>query len=283
MMSVENTIMEPVVAQVAQATKRGRPKKVVDPSAVKADAPVGRPKKSTKVTELARSEDLFLELVREASEPVIQVFEEVKPQATQEEVKVDAKAEAKAQAKAAKDQEKADAKAAKEQAQAEAKAAKEAIKAAKAAITPEMKEQAKAEAKAVKEQAKVEAKAVKEQAKADAKAAKEQEKAHAKLEKEKAQAEAKLAKEAINASKAQAKAEKSVAKAEKVAKKAADEPVEDVVKRFEFEGEKYLRSKTSGLIYNMDQDVIGKWNEEDKKIEFNVEADEESEDEYDEL
>ena len=160
MMSVENTIMAPVVvAEVAQAAKRGRPKKVVDPSAVKADAPVGRPKKSTKVTELARSEDLFLELVREASEPAaVVVVEEVKPQATQEEVKVDAKAEAKAakeqaqaEAKAAKVQAQAEAKAAKEQAQAEAKAAKvqaqtdakaekEAIKAAKAAITPEMKE-----------------------------------------------------------------------------------------------------------------------------------------------
>jgi hypothetical protein len=56
----------------------------------------------------------------------------------------------------------------------------------------------------------------------------------------------------------------------------------DVVKRFEHEGIKYLKSKKTGIIYNMEQDVIGKWNEELKKIDFNEAGEEEEEDEYDE-
>ena len=56
----------------------------------------------------------------------------------------------------------------------------------------------------------------------------------------------------------------------------------DVVKRFEHEGIKYLKSKKTGIIYNMDQDVIGKWNEELKKIDFNEATEEEEEEEYDE-
>ena len=55
----------------------------------------------------------------------------------------------------------------------------------------------------------------------------------------------------------------------------------DVVKKIMFEGKKYLKSKNTGIIYNMEQDVIGKWNEEKNRIDFNVE-DEESEEEYDE-
>ena len=47
-----------------------------------------------------------------------------------------------------------------------------------------------------------------------------------------------------------------------------------------FEGKKYLKSTDTGVIYNMDQDEIGKWNEVKQRIDFNDE--EESEDEYDE-
>jgi hypothetical protein len=55
----------------------------------------------------------------------------------------------------------------------------------------------------------------------------------------------------------------------------------DVVKRFEFEGVKYLKSKNTGIIYNMEQDVIGKWNESTQKIDFNTEDGEEEEEDYD--
>jgi hypothetical protein len=59
-----------------------------------------------------------------------------------------------------------------------------------------------------------------------------------------------------------------------------DDEEADVVKKIVFEDKKYLKSKKTGIIYNMDQDVIGKWNEEKQRIDFNEE--EESEDEYDE-
>jgi hypothetical protein len=54
----------------------------------------------------------------------------------------------------------------------------------------------------------------------------------------------------------------------------------DVVKKIMFEGKKYLKSKNTGIIYNMEQDVIGKWNEEKNRIDFD-ETGEESEEEYD--
>ena len=61
----------------------------------------------------------------------------------------------------------------------------------------------------------------------------------------------------------------------------ADEEEEaDVVKRFEFEGVKYLKSKTTGIIYNIDQDVIGQWNDATQKIDFSEATEEEVEEEY---
>ena len=61
--------------------------------------------------------------------------------------------------------------------------------------------------------------------------------------------------------------------------KLADDNV-DVVRKFEYEGTTYLKSKSTGVIYNMEQDLVGKWNEETQKIDFEV-IDEEEEDEYD--
>jgi hypothetical protein len=58
-----------------------------------------------------------------------------------------------------------------------------------------------------------------------------------------------------------------------------DEEVDDVV-RIEFKGVKYLKSENTGVIYNMDEDVVGKWNEKTKSIDF--EEQEEEEEEYEE-
>ena len=66
-----------------------------------------------------------------------------------------------------------------------------------------------------------------------------------------------------------------------VSNKDEEEEEPDVVRKFEFEGKKYLKSKKTGIIYNMDQDVIGKWNETKQRIDF-VSFDEESCDEYEE-
>ena len=54
------------------------------------------------------------------------------------------------------------------------------------------------------------------------------------------------------------------------------------MKRFEFEGNKYLKSPKTGIVYNLDQDEVGKWDEVKKIIIFNeVDSDsEEEEEEY---
>ena len=58
-----------------------------------------------------------------------------------------------------------------------------------------------------------------------------------------------------------------------------EEETADVVKKIDFEGKSYYKSKKSGIIYNMDQEVVGKWNEESERIDF---EEEEVEDEYEE-
>ena len=59
-----------------------------------------------------------------------------------------------------------------------------------------------------------------------------------------------------------------------------DEEVDDVV-RIEYKGVKYLKSENTGVIYNMDEDVVGKWNDKTKSIDFD-EQEEEEEEENDE-
>jgi hypothetical protein len=59
-------------------------------------------------------------------------------------------------------------------------------------------------------------------------------------------------------------------------------PQVDVVNKIDFQGTTYLKSKNTGIIYNMDQDVVGKWNENTKTIDFDEEEEEEEEEEYDE-
>jgi hypothetical protein len=69
-----------------------------------------------------------------------------------------------------------------------------------------------------------------------------------------------------------------------------EEDQEDTVERITQEGVKckkshtglqYFKSKISGVIYNMDHDVIGKWDEESKKIILNPVDAELEEDECD--
>jgi hypothetical protein len=142
----------------------------------------------------------------------------------------------------------------------------------------------KEEEKALKEQGKAEKKALKEQKEAE-KAKKEQEKAEEKAKKEQEKAEEKAKKEQEKAKKEQEKAEKKGVKEEKGEKKAKEEEEQDVVKKFEYEGTKFLKSKKTGIVYNMEQDVVGKWDEASKKIIFDeAESDdeEESEEEYEE-
>ena len=241
-----------VVAE--ESVKRGRPSSLKEPKEKepkekepKEKGAKGRPKKSNKVLEIeGDGEDLFASLIAQANEEQEVEMEPVAPKK-----------------KAGKSDEE-----------------KEAERLAK--------DQAKHEEKEAKRLAAEKAKADKEAKLAAAKAEKE-----AKLAAEKAEKEAKkkAEEEAKAAKKAALKAEKEAAKKppKASAKKAVvedqdDEP--DVVKKIEFEGKKYLKSKKTGIIYdyteytnNGEQVVVGKWNEASNKIEFNQVEDEEEEEE----
>ena len=124
----------------------------------------------------------------------------------------------------------------------------------KACISEEKKKVSKEEAKALKEQEKALEKAKKEEEKAQAKLLKEQEKALEKAKKEEEKA-----------------SKKKVVEKKVVEKKVVVEEEEeaDVVKKIKIDGVTYLKSKKSGVVYNMEQDVIGKWDDASQKIIFN--------------
>ena len=125
-------------------------------------------------------------------------------------------------------------------------------------------EEKKAQA-ALEKQLKTEAAALEKQLKADEKKAKAEEK-KAKSDEKKVKSDEK---------KVKAEEKKAIAPVA-----AEDEP--DVVKKFEFEGVKYLKSKKTGIVYNLEQDVVGQWNESSNKIDFSEAKEEEEEEEYDE-
>ena len=238
-----------------QDGKRGRPsskkeKEVTEPKGAK-----GRPKKTKKVLEIeGEEEDLFASLVASANSDDLESEDEEEEELVVKPVK-----------KGKTDEEREAERLAKEEQRLAEKAAKEAQR---------LKEKEEKEAKLAAEK--------------EAKLAAEKEAKEAKLAAEK---EAKAAKEAQRLKeKEAAKAAKTKKAPESKAAKVEEPPEEepDVVKKFEHEGKKYLRSKKSGIIYdykewtqNQEQVVVGKWNESKNKIDFE-EAGEESEEEYDE-
>jgi hypothetical protein len=257
------------------SVKRGRPKAE---KPVKVSSGVkGRPKKTKKVVEIdGEEDDLFATLVAESINGAV-VSEVVSVDAVTEVVVPDvAVSEAVSEADVSEAVSEADvseavsevSKAPEKANKSEAKAAKEQEKAAKLAA----KEQENAAKLAAKEQEKA--------AKEQEKAAKEQEKA-AKL----------AAKEQEKAAKIAAKSEAKAKPAEKPAKVPANDETSaaDVVKKIEFEGKKYLKSKKTGIVYDYeeyvksgDQVIVGKWNEATNKLDFeSAKSEEESEDEYD--
>ena len=247
-----NMTINPVhFTAVETETKRGRPK-AANKAPKEPKGAKGRPKKSKKVLEIDGGEDdLFATLLADAnaessgSDEAASIASE-----TEAEVEIAVKPK-ETKKKVSKD-------AAKD-------AAKEAEKATKAA---------EKEAEKLKKEQEKKLKEAEKATKAAEKATKAAEKVTKAAEKE---AE-KAAKEAAKALKEAEKKQKDTAKTATPVV-ADDEP--DVVKRFEFEGKKYLKSKKTGIIYNMDQDVIGKWNDATNKIDFNS-ADEEVEEEYEE-
>lgn len=230
-----------------EGVKRGRPKIEKVP---KEKGAKGRPKKEKKViiVDGEEDEDLFATLVANSLEDIPVVSTPKKPTKTDEE----------------REAERLD----KEQAKLAEKEAKR--------LAAENAKKEKEEKLAAEKQAKLEEKALKKEAER-----------LAREEKKKAEEQEKLAKkEAVEKAKAEKLAAKEQKKTSKPESVAQDEEEPDVVKKVEFEGKKYLKSKKSGIIYdyndyvkNGEQVVIGKWNDNTNKIDFTAAAEEEEEEE----
>jgi hypothetical protein len=151
------------------------------------------------------------------------------------------------------------------------------------------KAQEKAEKEAEKEAKKAQEKALKETKKAQEKADKEAKKAQEKAQKE-AEKEAKKADKPTK--KPKTKAEKKTPASVESTPVVSDnesEPEQEVfkVKKFEHKGVSYLRTRNgdnwheNGHIYNIEQDLVGFWDEQNQDIKL-VEEGECEEEEYDE-
>jgi hypothetical protein len=245
-------------------SKRGRPSSQKEKVPKEAKGSKGRPKKAKKVLQIeGDDDDLFASLVADANsnsgeEAVIAPKKKGKSDEEKEVERLQKEAE-----KAHAQQEK-EAKRLKEKEEREAKLALEKLE-------REHKKQLEDEARAAKKKAEEEEKAAKKAA----------------LELAKAEKEAKLAAEKAEKEAAKANKSKKPAAAAAPAKEPEVEEEPDVVKKIEFEGKKYLKSKKSGIIYdyteyvkNGEQVMVGKWNESKNKIDFNNSG-EESEEEYD--
>jgi hypothetical protein len=242
--------------------KRGRPKTVIEKSPKGAK---GRPKKSKKTLELTENnneeEDLFASLVAAASkeaskEDTIMASKEDTIMASKEDTIMASKE---------------DTIMASEEAVNDATVVKEKVEKPK----KEPKEKVEKPKKEPKEKVEKPKKEPKEKVEKPKKEPKEKVEKPKKEPKEKVEKPKKEPKEKVEKPKKEPKE-----KVEKPKKETEEEA--DVVKRFEFEGVKYLKSKKSGVIYNMEQDVVGKWNEKENKIDFNECESEEEEEEYDE-
>jgi chemotaxis protein histidine kinase CheA len=268
-------------------SKRGRPKVVVEKVA-EPKGPKGRPKKTKKVLEIAgdEHEDLFAAMVANAQEEVAdEESEKEAQQAKEKEELVKEKAEKEAQR--LKEKEELAKQKAAEKAEKEAKlVAEKAEKAAKLAAEKEEKESKKKaaeEEKALKKAAFDEAKALKKAALEEKKSKKEgpkESKKKAVKPKEEAKQEPK-----------QEEPKQDEAKQEEPKQEEPKQEEEDTISGKEkmVDGKMYIISKAR-LVYdhhewtvNGETVVIGKWNKDEKKIEFTPESDgEESEEEYDE-
>ena len=289
-----------------QTQKRGRPK--AEPAVKKEAGKKGRPRKEKPVIEIqednhtALFESLLLEAKEEGSSDseveakeehevfvddleIDEVINEVNDLQINEVEEAVHNAIESAVAKAAAKAEAEKAKEAKAAAKIEADKAKAEAEKAKAEAKAEA-EKAKAEAKAEAEKAKAEAKAL---AKAEADAVKAKAKALVKAEKAKAEAKAEAkAKEAKEEKPKKAPKKAAVAAAAESEEEEEEEEEEpDVVKKINFEGKVYLKSKKTGIIYDFevykktnDQVVVGMWNEEGNCIIFQKEEEEEEEEDY---
>jgi colicin import membrane protein len=267
--------------------KKGRPGK---PKATKDDASVnssekkkGRPKKQQQLLQ-DDTDDIFAALIASASSSD---NEEESVNSQEEVVEEAAKNEAKEAEKLAKE-------AAKQQKEAE-KLAKETAKQQKEAEKL-AKEAAKQQEKEAKEAAKQQEKEAKEAEKLAKEAAKQQEKEAKEAEKLAKQHAEKLAKEAAKKKTSKPSTQESTQEsAPAVAPEPASAPAIKCViinakgqtkkTGLKEDDKKYLKTQDGNILNYATQEIIGKWNAEESRIEFNddyVESESENDDDSDE-
>ena len=267
-----NMVINPIHFETEGVKKSGRPAKLEKKPEGEVK-PKGRPKKAKKVLELAgEEEDLFASLVMSANKNDSDSEDEVDEKADTVIMESEDEEEANLSAKlAAKEESKLAAKLAAEE------ESKLAAKLAAKKAAEEKKESERLEKEAKKKASEAEKEAKKKAAEAE----KEAKKKAAEAEKEAKKKAAEMEKPKKPKKDEKKPATLEVSNKEMISSTVEEEEEQDVVRRFEFEGKKYLKSKKSGIIYNMEQDVIGKWNEAKQRIEFDA-IEEESCDEYDE-
>jgi hypothetical protein len=274
----------------APVPRRGRPPLNKEKSV---KGPQGRPKKSKKVLEVEQPEDLFHELRKDnVKEDVLEKLEPDENSVTELDSAVRWLEENVSSPVPKVDDEKAIVKAIVEKCDPE-KATKESENAAKAAEKAERRaaKHAENEAKRAAKAAKHAENEAKRAAKAAKRAAKEEVKETAKEEvKETAKEEVKeTAKEEVKETAKEEVKETAKEEVKETATETATEE-EEVIVKIKYEGKKYLKSKASGVIYDLEkylntevQVVVGQWDEKNDKIKFSAcEESEEEEEEYDE-
>jgi len=264
---LENPLLEKVEQKVVEKVVE---KVVVEKKVSSVVEKKGRPKKSKKELEV-QGEDLFAELIFSAQNPVLDVVAEVLvPLPLLEKVE---------EKKVEVEEKKVEKKVVVSKGEKEAlKAAKEAEKLAKEAEKLSLKEKKEAE----KMSKKGEKKAVKKVEQKKVEVSSSSSSSSEILAPPFPKVEEILAPLPLLEKVEQKKVEEILAPLpllEKVEQKVEEEEEADVVKKFEYEGVKYLKSKKTGIIYNMEQEVVGKWNEESKKIDFEEEDDSSDEEE----
>ena len=253
--------------------KRGRPaladgkKKEKESKGAK-----GRPKKMQKVLQINGDDDLFASLVADANSE-----EEIAPINKRVKKSVEEKSdEEKESERVLKKAEEEQTKKAKEE---QTKKEKEALAQQKLAEKEALAQQKLAEKEALAQQ---------KIALAQQKLAEKEALAQQKLAEKEALAKQKLAeKEAADQTKKNKTKKAAECKVAAAAVTTQEEDEPDVVKKIEFEGKKYLKSKKTGIIYdyaeytkNGEQIVVGKWNDAKNNIDFSN-TEEETEDDYD--
>ena len=278
-----NIIINPrhFVVSDTEGTKRGRPKTIKE---VKTKGVKGRPKKENKVVivEGQEEDDLFAALVANS----LSLEDVVKsPEADGKSPEADGKtpeSDGKSPESDGKSTPSVGKKSSKSEEEREAERLIKLQEKESKRIAAEVAKKEKEEKLAIEKAEKAKEREAERLAREEKKKAEEL----AKLQEKEAKLQEKEAKKAAKTMEREAKQQKKTSKQAPVQPQAVckDEEEPDVVKKIEFDGKKYLKSKKTGIIYdyneyvqNGEQIVVGQWNDTTNKIVFTAFAEEEEE------